>query len=194
MGNAQASLYGSTGATTVNKIENEYYWLERMIQARITGNDHQTIFHTDIKTWNHIQETQRCILQRLIPNEATVIDVGCGAGFLLECMPPGVTYFGIDLNPYLIEWARRKYESKENASFEIMDAKDITAVETGKYDWSVSRSVVGCCGKFAGYDVAAAIRNETIRVAKHSVFLGYDPADQFTFGDDDSHPLTLGTL
>ena len=177
-----------------NLMENEYYWLERMIQARISRDDHQAIFHTDKDTWAHIQGTQARILTNLVPKGSTVIDVGCGAGFLFECMPAGITYLGIDLNPYLIEWAKRKYEKFENATFKIMDAKDLANIESSQFDWSVSRAVVGGCGVYAGYDIAQIIKNETLRVSVRSVFFGYDPADQFTLGLDDTHPLTLGTL
>jgi len=177
-----------------NKIENQYYWLERIIQARIIGEDHQAIFHTDSRTWNNIQTVQREILRNLIPDNSTVIDVGCGCGYLLDCLPSGVTYLGIDLNPYLIEWARRKYEKRTSASFDVVDAKNISTIPTASYDWSISRSVVGCCGIHAGYETAAQIHKETVRVGKRSLFLGYDPPDQFTFGEDPEHPLTLGTL
>lgn len=178
----------------LSKIENQYYWLERMIQARVIGEDHQAIFHTDKKTWNHIQSTQGQILTRIIPMGSTVIDVGCGAGFLLDCLAPGTTYLGVDLNPYLIEWARRKYEKITTASFEVLDAQKLNSIASKSFDWSVSRSVVGCCGVHSGYDAAHRIHTETVRVGKRSIFLGYDPADQFTFGEDPDHPLTLGTL
>ena len=59
-----------------NLMENEYYWLERMIQARISRDDHQAIFHTDKDTWAHIQGTQARILTNLVPKGSTVIDVG----------------------------------------------------------------------------------------------------------------------
>lgn len=177
-----------------NKMEDNNYWLERMIQARITGNDHQAVFHTDKATWDRIQKTQTAILANTVPEGSTVIDVGCGAGYLVECMPKGVTYLGIDLNPHLIAWADRRYERMEWAKFCTADAKKLTEFTTGQFDWAVSRSVVGCCGVYAGYNVAEIIHSETVRVGKRSLFLGYDPAEQFTFGDDPTHPLTLGTL
>ena len=177
-----------------SKIENPYYWLERMIEARVKGEDHKAIFHTDTKTWKHIQSTQGQILTKIIPQGSTVIDVGCGAGFLLECLAPGTTYLGVDLNPYLIEWAKRKYEKIETATFRVMDAQNLDEIFTQSFDWAISRSVVGCCGLHSGYDAAHRIHAETVRVGKRSLFLGYDPADQFTFGEDPDHPLTLGTL
>ena len=177
-----------------SKIENSFYWLERMIEARVSGNSHQAIFHTDKKTWDRIQSTQSKILHKLIPADATVIDVGCGAGFLLECLPYSIKYLGVDLNPHLIEWGRRKYEKYVNASFEVVDAKDLSQYSNQQFDWAVSRSVVGCCGKFSGEETAKRIFGETNRVARQALFLGYDPADQYTLGNDPTHVLTLGAI
>jgi SAM-dependent methyltransferase len=177
-----------------NKMEDSAYWLERMIEARITGNEHQAVYHTDKKTWNTIQKEQEAILKRFIPKGSIVIDVGCGAGYLVDIMPEGVRYVGVDLNPHLIAWAQRRHEIRTWASFFVADAKDLDEYEDESFDWSVSRSVVGCCGVYAGYDVAEKIHAETVRVGKRSLFLGYNPANQFTFGDDPSHPLTLGTI
>jgi SAM-dependent methyltransferase len=36
-----------------------------------------------------------------------VFDIGCGPGALLNCMPPGVAYFGFDRNATYIDRARR---------------------------------------------------------------------------------------
>lgn len=177
----------------MNKIEDSNYWLERMIQARITGQDHQAIFHTDLKNWEHIQRTHSRILIELLKPGETVIDVGCGCGYLLDCLPANVVYMGVDLNPHLIEWARRKYEKRKGATFAVANARNLPFLN-GAFDWSVSRSVVGCCGVYAGYDAAEDIHAQTMRVGKRSLFLGYEPADQFTFGEDPTHPLTLGTL
>lgn len=178
----------------MSKVENQYYWLERIIEARVSGNPHQAIFHTDKKTWDKIQTVQSRILAQLIPPTAKIVDVGCGAGFLLECLPRTVTYLGLDLNPYLIEWGRRKYEKYVNASFEVVDAKDLSQYGDGQFDWAISRSVIGCCGKFSGYDVAEQIFMETNRIAKQAIFLGYDPPDQYTLGRDREHVLTLGAI
>lgn len=178
----------------MNEMENNHYWLERMIEARITGNDHQAIYHTDKETWNSIQKTQRIILKRIIKKKSSVIDVGCGCGYLLECIPEGVTYHGIDLNPHLIEWAKKKYEKYEKASFVVGDAKNMCQIRDGGFDWSVSRSLVGCSGLYGGYEVASQMYKEIVRVGKRSLFLGYDPADEFTFGDNPTHHLTLGDL
>lgn len=40
---------------------------------------------------------------------ATLLDVGCGVGSLLEYLPAGVSYAGFDVNPAYIDAARRRY-------------------------------------------------------------------------------------
>lgn len=161
-------------------VQNQYYWLERMIEARIHKNDHQAIFNTSIREWKDIQATHKDLLHRLLKAGDHIIDVGCGAGYLLECIPPGVTYVGVDLNPHFIEWAKRKYEKIETATFEVADATDLSKFPDNRFNWAISRSVVGCCRLFAGEEIGNKIESETCRVAVKKLFLGYRPADEYT--------------
>jgi SAM-dependent methyltransferase len=43
---------------------------------------------------------------------ATILDIGCGTGAILDYLPEGAGYVGYDLNPRYIEEARRKYPGR----------------------------------------------------------------------------------
>src|SRR5204862_5055373 len=43
---------------------------------------------------------------------ARILDAGCGAGSLLDFLPPDVHYVGFDENPAYIESARRRYGTR----------------------------------------------------------------------------------
>jgi len=41
-----------------------------------------------------------------------VLDIGCGAGKMIEYLPKGTEYWGYDLSPQYIRFAQRKYEGR----------------------------------------------------------------------------------
>jgi len=44
--------------------------------------------------------------------EETVVDVGCGTGDMLEQLPPGIRYVGIDISAAYIERARKRFGAR----------------------------------------------------------------------------------
>jgi SAM-dependent methyltransferase len=41
-----------------------------------------------------------------------ILDVGCGTGAMLELLPPGVSYVGVDIDPGYVERARTRFEGR----------------------------------------------------------------------------------
>jgi SAM-dependent methyltransferase len=66
-------------------------------------------------------EDLRQTLARLIPSDASVLEVGCGAGDLLAGLPHA-TRVGVDLLPEVVEEARRRHPG---LSFHERDASDL---------------------------------------------------------------------
>jgi ubiquinone/menaquinone biosynthesis C-methylase UbiE len=64
-----------------------------------------------------------------IPENSTILEIGCGTGYLLNALKParGV---GIDISNGMIDIAREKYQSNPNLAFFRMDAEHITLEET----------------------------------------------------------------
>src|SRR3954447_16479117 len=51
-----------------------------------------------------------------IPEQARIVDVGCGPGFLRQYLPASCTYYGFDTDQRYIDWARR--DPQPNAAYE----------------------------------------------------------------------------
>lgn len=72
-----------------------------------------------------------------IPVGSSVLEIGCGTGFLLNAVEPS-NGLGIDLSPAMIKLAREKHP---NQRFEIMDAENLTLNE--KFDYIVLSDTLG---------------------------------------------------
>lgn len=53
-------------------------------------------------------------------SDARILDLGCGPGELLECLPESVTYVGVDISEDYIERARARFGTR--AEFRVGDA------------------------------------------------------------------------
>lgn len=42
----------------------------------------------------------------------TIVDIGCGSGFILEYMPADVNYYGVDISKNYIDAAEKKYSTR----------------------------------------------------------------------------------
>src|SRR5688572_12135994 len=85
------------------------FWRLRIVDAINNGQIHQCIYLTDIGTWNKIQDESREIIQKVIKRNESILDVGCGMGYLTKCLPVGYSpllYTGVDSSPDLIALAR----------------------------------------------------------------------------------------
>lgn len=86
-------------------------------------------------------EADRAYLRFLVPEGATVLEVGCGAGDTLAALKParGV---GIDLSPAMVEEARRLHPHLE---FHAADAEDPAALDaiTGSFSHIVLSGTIG---------------------------------------------------
>ena len=73
----------------------------------------------------------------LIGEKCKLLDVGCGSGELLEYLPSHVQYTGIDINPYYIETATKKYGNR--GRFVCMDVNDLDelGLDQSEYDIAV---------------------------------------------------------
>lgn len=67
---------------------------------------------------DYLHEDLSAALRRLIPTDASVLEVGCGAGDLIASLP-NTKKQGVDLLPEVVETARRRHPS---VPFEVEDA------------------------------------------------------------------------
>jgi len=172
-------VYASTNLIVMkvpimSNIENPYYWLEKMIEARITGQLHRAIYWTSNANWDVIQKSHRNYFYQLLTAEHKVLDVGCGYGALIECIPSEVDYTGIDLNPYLVAWGSRRYET--NRLF-VGDGKNLSQFQDKTFDYTISRSVVGGLSEDCGFEYVDLLKEEMKRVSHKTIYLGFTHPD-----------------
>jgi SAM-dependent methyltransferase len=71
---------------------------------------------------------------------AKLLDVGCATGVLLEDLPPGVVYVGVDINPAYIESARARYGGR--GEFFTARAGDDLASGRSGFDFVVAMALL----------------------------------------------------
>lgn len=94
----------------------------------------------------------------------SVLDVGCGIGELVDCLPPGCLYFGIDYCSGFIQEAKRRYPTK---CFDVVDVTKELPSARFCADIAVCRTVQGVIGEPAWGHV---VKNLLMCVPKILVF------------------------
>jgi SAM-dependent methyltransferase len=75
---------------------------------------------------------KHCIKDYVRPRAGMrVLDIGCGPGYLVEYLA-GASYYGLDVNPRYITYAKKKYGSRGNFYCQTFD--DAVAKELGSFD------------------------------------------------------------
>lgn len=67
-----------------------------------------------------------------IPSGARIVEIGCGTGKNLECLPPGTIYTGCDYNPKYIQAARHRYAGR--GEFHCLSVDDLPGTSLGSFD------------------------------------------------------------
>ena len=75
------------------------------------------------------------------PN-ASVYDVGCGTGTMLEVLPDTIKFYGNDINEMYIKTAQETYKDRPNTEIELMDFYEF--FDSGrKFDYVLITSLFG---------------------------------------------------
>lgn len=96
---------------------------------------------TWIRKNQYFHDSDAAYLRFLIPEGASVLELGCGTGHLLKALRParGV---GIDLSPRMIDVARQLHPDLQFHSGDIDDADALTSL-TGPFDYIVLSDTLG---------------------------------------------------
>ena len=142
------------------------FWRRRIAEVTARGRpvqDAVAYWAPEIRA--EIQERSRNIIMPYITRgwiiaESRVLDVCCGCGDLIEVIPDGCFYRGIDVVPEFIETAKARYGKREYTEFAVVDiAKEpynVGWAEPGYFDIAVCRDVEGTVGGSIGKSPAGA--------------------------------------
>lgn len=149
------------------------YWARRLEEARLRGL-HMAVYECTEVQWGRIEDRHREILARHIKSGDTVLDAGCGYGRLVELLPEGVNYVGVDLCPQFIHLAR-KNQTSSHVNFHVGDLRQLPAAITNQcYEWgilvSVKYMVIRNCGKEVWQQMETNLR----RVCEKLLFMEYN--------------------
>ena len=148
------------------------YWAKRLDTAPAL---YQSVFRCPEGRWKEIETKHRHIIDKLIGDTDSVLDVGCGYGRLLTLMPPTWCgeYQGFDLSPDMVALARKHFPQRK---FDPVDVRYLPADYSGpKFDWAVFVSVRPMIIRNAGEGVWKEISNRVRRYCRAFLFLEYDP-------------------
>lgn len=150
------------------------YWRRRLEES---GEPHHAVFKCSVERWEAVADKHRQILLREIRPKTSVLDAGCGYGDLVRLMPAhwNRDYLGVDLSPDLISRAVR---SNVGLRFLVADLRSMPFLGDGWFDVAVLRSIRPMVIRNAGQGEWDAMERELRRVAKHLLFLEYDPEDE----------------
>jgi SAM-dependent methyltransferase len=146
--------------------------------AERVGQLHLSVFRCPAPLWHQIEDAHKKILAELIPDGASVLDLGCGYGRLLTLMPVSWygDYTGVDLSPELVRLAQETYPVRR---FYVGDLRYLEDPPRGstRYDWGVMVSIRPMVRRNAGDDVWADVERRVKSWCRRLLYLEYDPAD-----------------
>jgi len=87
----------------------------------------------------------------VVTSPGSVFEPGSGIGLLTAVLPPGCTYYGVDVNREFVEQARRTFGSPDT-TFEVRDLFDV--LDAGdRFDWVVVTSLFGMFPEAGTYEL-----------------------------------------
>ena len=105
---------------------------------------HTQYFDSIAEQWDRWQERNgyyhkniKQLIQFLIPRRASVLELGCATGDLLEAVQPSVGV-GVDMSPEMVRLARKKYP---HHSFHTMNAEQVSLAQ--KFEYVLMSDLVG---------------------------------------------------
>lgn len=159
------------GAGAMSKpIMEESFWRERLRQAKEFGELHRSVFHVTQAGWDEICERHRSELASTPPN-ASILDVGCGYGGLLDLLPATWRgeYVGVDISPDLIAEARRLHPDRK---FVWHDMRWRWRLRT-HYDIAIMRSMRQMIRGNMGEEVWEKIQKNIEAASTSQIYLEY---------------------
>jgi len=165
-------------------VMNDDYWLARLRMARISGM-HYAAYDVDEVVWDDIQQAHSEILASLIPHdrETRILDIACNYGSLMECLPPGIQYTGVDYHKCLVDAAARRHPHRK-----FVRTDDYKELPPGNYDLAVCRSLDGSIKEQLGFAEWRRIENAILDISDSLLLLNYSDPRTYRMSDSVRNP------
>ena len=84
---------------------------------------------------------KRLVNNFIIPFDgASILDIGCGTGVIIDYLPDNIKYVGFDLSSKYIDYAKNKY--KKQGKFYCEDINKISNLQPNTFDFVISIGVI----------------------------------------------------
>ncbi len=166
-------LEDCTGKSRIkdDPIFDDAFWKVRLYNAFATGRGlYYSIYAIDPGTWQTLLDGTRTVLSELLQPGDSLLDAGCGYGAVATCLPPGVSYFGVDLSPDFVRLAQIAFPGKP---FQVADLRDLSRFSDHLFDFAFCRSIRGMVIHNVGEEEWKKMESELLRVAKKLILMEY---------------------
>jgi ubiquinone/menaquinone biosynthesis C-methylase UbiE len=89
------------------------------------------------KVFDPFSDYLRGLISEMVPENARVLDIGCGTGYQLLKMAPKIKAgIGVDLSERMLAFARKQQDKEgvDHLSFELASAADLSRFGDGEFD------------------------------------------------------------
>lgn len=125
-------------------VLSDEFWRQRIIAAINRGSIHQSVYVCSDEMWSKVQCRTREILYNHIEPTDTILDVGCGYGPLIECLPyDTIEYHGIDISPSFGLLFQIYNPDKVITIQDICEYKGLEHTLDHRFDVVIARSLIG---------------------------------------------------
>jgi SAM-dependent methyltransferase len=147
-------------------VSDPAFWKERLELAKKQNHLHYSVYLANESLWNKIYNIHVEIIKKEIPEDARVLDIGCGYG---RMSPLFKKYTGVDISPDLLAEAKKLYPYNR---FILADLNDLP-FRNKEFDIGFMVSVRGMIIGNLGQEVWDKMEKECIRVCKKLLILEY---------------------
>ena len=111
----------------------------------------------------HIHEAAK-IFHKYNYHQGSILDIGCGTGFLSELLQGNFEYTGIDISSKILDYAAKRGYKTINKSIEIA----LPEIDTNSYDF------VFCLGSLLCVEDVQTAMEHITRIARQAILISID--------------------
>jgi ubiquinone/menaquinone biosynthesis C-methylase UbiE len=149
-------------------VSDTSFWRERLEIAKRQKHIQYSVYLAGDDLWNRIYKVHHRIIDKVINNADTVLDLGCGYGRMAEIFNPK-RFVGVDVSPDLIAEAKERYPKHKFIEADLLNLP----FKDKEFDWGLLVSVRGMIQSNLGEEVWDKMDKECRRVCKKILVLEY---------------------